>query len=339
MQKFNAGDVAEGIFTLACVARFMVRSKDVKLSDIQTILESIIAAKARTNLDTIKCTWEAPNLNPSIKDKINLTIRLAESNMNALLHKGIFSEIKIKPIVTAALHYVNSKTLTDTANFIYTNNQVNVLDFVADGIGDQKGTKRDMFVNISGPNGRMELNLSVSLKAGPVKQFGQIGGSQPEKQKALWEQFGFEFPSSVSSEYTELYAAGKLKEAINISYTALAKTITSTRGYNESSTKQLSRKTLKASIVHFMIGKEDDIVLVQLDKESKIYSPKALVFPNPINAKLKAGAPWPEIIIETTDKNGKKVDILRIRTKIENRTQYIRNYIEKGPDLHHMQNP
>lgn len=336
VDKYNAGDVAEGIFTLACVTRFIVRDEKIKQSDMQAVLDTVIAAKGRTTQDTLKCSWLAPNLNPSIKDKINLTIRLAASNMNALLHENIFSQQNIKPIVAASLHYVNSETLTNTANLIYTNNQENVLDFVADGIGDQKGTKRDMFVKIIGPNGKSELNLSISLKAGDVKQFGQIGGSQPEKQQALWEQFGFDMPTGILNKYSKLYAAGKLNDAIVCSYTELAKTISSAHNYNASG-KSIPRKTLKASIIHFMIGKEEDIELVQLNRESKIYNPNKLEFPKPITAKLKPSGAWPEIIIETKDLKNKTVDVLRIRTKIENRTQYIRNYIEKGPDLHSMQ--
>ena len=248
----------------------------------------------------------------------------------------IFTDTKkFNPIISAALHYANQENIKQIANFIYTNNQENTMEFVADGIGNQKGTKQDVYVKISGPNGKSELNLSVSLKAGTVKQFGPIGGSQPEKQQSLWELFGFNISKPVLGGCTEYYSAGKIKEAVTKSYTELAKAIENAPNYNESSMPP-PKNSLKAAIIHFMVGTEEDIELVQLDKQSKSYQPKTLMFPNRISAEMKKTGAWPEIII-TTLKDGKKMDILRVRCKAENRTGYIRNYIEKGPDLYEMQ--
>jgi hypothetical protein len=333
--KFNAGDVAEGIFILACVARFMKRDSDIVLQDIKDIMKTVTAAAGRTTNDTVMATWQAPNENPHIKDEINLTIRLAKSNLDALFSPDIFSNKRIKPITDAALHYVNDANLKSTAMLFYTNNQVNVMDFVADGIGNQTGTKQDVYVKVSGPNGKTELNLSVSLKAGVVKQFGQIGGAEPAKQEVLWDLFGFTIPPSVMKKYTEFYAAGDINSAIKYSYEELAQAISGEPGYNDSSEKT-SGKTLKSAIVHFMIGTED-IELVHLNKVSKVYNPKTLVFPNKIVAVVKSDGKYPQVLITSKDASGKVVDLLRIRMKLESKTQYVRNYIEKGADLYDMQ--
>ena len=326
---FNAGDVAEGIFAIALAARFT--SKTEKISTRELIAtQSLLTKRSKQNSD---CVIKSKNANPKIFDDVILTVNLAEVNLDAALDPKIF-EIA-KDITSACLEFANSPIVTEAADLFYFNNQHNAIWITADGIGDQKGTKLDVSIKVSnGVNSPVDLNLNVSLKAGFVKQFGQVGGSEFKKQEMLFSPFNFKFSSSTEKKYEDFRSKSLIGDALNLTYGEFASFV--------NRNGERFGDDLKKAITKYMIG-DEDIILVQLNKKSSIYDPRKLVFSGKISAEIKVTRvtigdrieAYPKLSLYLT-RSGKKFHILDIRTKVENGS-YVRNYIEKGNDLHSLQ--
>ena len=85
--------------------------------------------------------------------------------------------------------------------------------------------------------------------------------------------------------------------------------------------------------------------MVQLDKKASVYDPKKLEFPTDLKVEVKKDS---EEKIKSNGKEslpkiqifanvaGKQLHVLDIRVKVEGGS-YVRNYIEKGKDLHQFQ--
>ena len=86
----NMGDMAEGVFAAAIAARFKNKNKPITTTDVFDVLKAFKAngtnptAKGKKGLKGV-ITFDSPNKNPKVIDKVTLTIALAEVNMKGLL--------------------------------------------------------------------------------------------------------------------------------------------------------------------------------------------------------------------------------------------------------------
>jgi len=319
--KGNRGDMAEAIFASAITARFMTRNENITAIHIHALLDRLRTDKMQQTHE-----YEGLNANPKIVDGVILKVGLAIPNLVALQDRTI--RASLSDIVASAIKYANSPTVVKWAKMLYENNQRNSIEIVADGIGDQTGTKVDVRLKIDG----VATNVNVSLKAGDVKQFGQVGGSSFDKQEYLWEKLAGLNISTIKNKYEEFLAQKKPFKAIETSY---GEAVNKFNAEVRKSEKNAYQK-LADGINFFGTLHEESVTLVQLNREeAKIYQFdmlfKALqAKKTKLTAKLNTSKSYPEVNFE--DSAGEV--LLIIRVKIENKSsgeQYIRNYVEKGP--------
>ena len=320
--KGNRGDMAEAIFAAAIVARFMHKNTPVLPSQVIALIKEI---DRNPSTRTQSKVYDSPNKNPKIMDKVTFELGLAKSNLEALTDDSVLKTLG--NIVNAAIKYANSSIVTSKSKLLYTNNQYNDIKVIADGVGNQKGTKVDVRVKIDDK----PTDMNVSLKADDVKQFGQIGGDSFEVQKELWDKL---LGLNVDGYEREYYDEKKEKkgDAVDKAVRAIGKVYSGvTKMFNENKDKEALYKKLADGINYFATLGEENVTLVQLAKEeAQVYKfdklQKSLKDVN-LTAKFNTSKKYSEINFQ--DEND--LTLITIRIKLENKQKfYLRNYIEKG---------
>ncbi len=341
MAKFNKGDISEGILAAAITARFLSKTKRINNTDVANVIRKLsrptaVGGKGLTSLTT----FPSPNEEPKVTDEVICKVNLAEINMQAFMDQSIYNQTDIRNLVTAAAQFANGRYIMEWADLMYKNNQKNKIEVLSEGLLDQTGTKVDLKVNIDGE----QASVGISLKAGDVKQFGQVGGSKFEKMEQLFGSLGVKFDLTFENKYVAMLAEKNIAGCLTLAYTEAVRQL-----------ERKPQKTLVKSLADFMkyhaTLDEDDVVLVRLNRE------EANVYDfNKLSQKLVGS----EIEIELTDgiteklqgfKGGNKIpkinfiikgtkDILfTIRLKLEGnrlgsdgqrRPLVVRSYIEKG---------
>lgn len=319
----NRGDMAEAIFASAIVARFVHKNTPVTSIRVHDILDKIQSTKQQQTI-----AFKSKNVNDSIQDDVIFILGLAIANLKALQDKGIRDSLE--DVVQSSIKYANSKIVSDWAKLLYENNVYNLIEVIADGIGDQTGTKVDVRLKVDS----IPTNINVSLKAGDVKQFGQVGGSGFDKQEYLWEKLCGLKLTHIKNGYEELRVNKKPEKALELAY----KTAADEFNRNYRSKKDSILNSFSEGILFFSTLHEESVTLVQLNKsDAKIYNfGKLKSILTSENIELEAvyhgTKSWPEFHI--VDKKNPNNILLVVRTKAENKSNgeiYIRNYVEKGP--------
>jgi hypothetical protein len=320
----NRGDIAEGILGAAIAARFINKNKNIDTAKVKAVLRDLgpTASKIKQK------DFNSENKNPKIIDNVNLYISLAESNMKVLLDPSKWAGLD--DLFQSAVKYANGDTVIAWSQLLYNNNQKNNIEVISDGLGNQSGTKVDVKVMVDG----VVTNIKVSLKAGDVKQFGQVAGSEFEKQLFLWKTLLEIDVSTKETLYTKHLQNKEVNEALYITYSFVAEQINIKLGGSSSKPKLL--RDLGNGIRHFATLNEQDVSLVQLSKNEAIIYTFDKIHDKLKNLDLKAvikdSAGKPKLVIQNKELNS----LIEVRVKAEGRpdgSTYIRNYIEKGEVL------
>lgn len=317
----NKGDVAEGIIGAAIAARFVNKNQDITPKHIQDIIDKMSGTGTKT-----ETVYKSPNKNPRIIDDVRFFLSLAKANMEALRDPKnwpLFQEL-----FESSAKYANGRTVRQWSELLYGNNQYNYIEVISDGLGGQKTTKVDVRVIIDNKHS----NINLSLKAGDVKQFGQIGGVEYDKQHFLWEKAAKIDIARIKPKYEKLLAEGESVEAVWVAY-EFAKDQINNELRSDSGRRKFMQN-LADGIVFFATLHEKDVTLVQLShSQAKVYSfdniQKALADLKDLRADVKESAGKPKLVI--VDSKGKS--LIEFRVKQENKPGgevYIRNYVEKG---------
>jgi len=332
--KYNLGDMAEGVVGAAITARFIYKNRNINSRLVFGVLRAL-AKSGTTNYPgkkgkQVERTFKSANENPKIMDDVRCFISLAEVNMMALLAKN--NETMLKEYVDSAVKYANSNNVKKWAKLVYENNRYDKIEVLSDGLGGQKTTKVDVSVKITNDKGElMPVDILVSLKAGDVKQFGQVSGAEFEKQEELWEQlFGYKTNiSSLKNKYDKLmFTDKKPDEAVFLVYSTVTKLLA--RDLRSNPDKVL--QSLSKAINYFATLNEENVTLVQVGGgKAKVYKFDDIynaISGREYTAEIKTGASGlPTIII----KSGRD-SLIQFRVKQEFKSDgspYIRNYIEK----------
>lgn len=259
MASFNKGDVSEGILAAAITARFISKTKRINEADVLSVVKKLGKPKGTKSLTVIK-EFPSPNKNPNIMDTVICKVNLAEVNMLAFLNQTIYRQKDIKDIVNSAIAYANGTNIMKWADEVYNNNRKNVIQVNSEGLLDQTGTKVDLRVIIDGK----QAGVGVSLKAGDVKQFGQVGGGSLESINEFFTPLGVNFSSAQSRKITEMFSDGKTTEALCYAYKEAHKQLTEITRSNQ----RKFRKDISGFIRYHATRNEPDTVLVQLNKGS-----------------------------------------------------------------------
>ena len=261
MASFNRGDVSEGILCAAITARFMSKTKTINTNDVTNIIKKLSKAKKELKGVTSTTTFSSPNEQADVMDTLICKVNLAENNMAAFLDTSIYTKSDIMSLVRSAVMYANGNYIKQWADTIYTNNQKNTIEVNAEGLLDQTGTKVDLKVVVDGK----QCGVGVSLKAGDVKQFGQVGGSKWASMTSLFAPLGVSFSNTTETTYVDMLSKKQLAPALTTAYT---------EAYNQ--IKKKDQKFLRKAIADFMkfhaTSNEESVVLVQLNRDqAKVY--------------------------------------------------------------------
>lgn len=333
----NKGEIAEGVLGAAMVAKFAKRTPDgigtITVSDINEVLNSL----SKSGVDEYTATL--PGKEGANKDTLVFVLKL-----KTVPYKDLMDPNKrnlIADLFSSAEGYANSKMASKYAGYFYKNFQNDLIKVISDGISDESGRKTDVYVEVESPIGSKSrlTKLDVSLKAGPVKQFGQVGGAGFDKLEGLFRTFGVDI-SSLQTRFNEIQDK---TEALQLVYSEAANALTKRMTGDER--EEAFIKEVVKGINYFGTLNDPNIKLVQFDKGA--YS--VIDF-----SKLESMIDKIDMVATVVlDKNGKpQIRIadsqtgerfLTIRSKIENKTgkdgnpyQYIRNVIEKEPLLSKM---
>jgi len=332
--KYNLGDMAEGVVGAAITARFIYKNRNINAQLVYGVLRAL-AKSGTTNYPgkkgkQVERTFKSANENPKIMDDVRCFISLAEVNMMALLAKN--NETMLKEYVDSAVKYANSNNVKKWAKLVYENNRYDKIEVLSDGLGGQKTTKVDVSVKITNDKGELlPVDILVSLKAGDVKQFGQVSGAEFEKQEELWEQlFGYKNNiRSLKNKYDKMMFIDKRPdEAVFLVYSTVTKLLV--RDLRNKPDEIL--QTLSKAINYFATLNEENVTLVQVGGgKAKVYKFDDIynaISGRQYTADIKTGASGlPTIIIRSG-----RDSLIQFRVKQEFKSDgspYIRNYIEK----------
>jgi hypothetical protein len=322
---FNQGDTAEGVFAALLFMKFADKPLTEKQCNkilYKLKLGSEYNAKTKTH--------------KKIQDTIKLIVNLAPKPWADLTNPE-FEDLRSK-LFTSAKEYTNSKNVNKYNNYFKSNGILDEIKIIADGVGGQTTTKTDIYVEltrvINGESVSRRLNLNISLKAGSIKQFGQVSGSSFEHLNELWKTFGIDI-SKVKKKMDKLAGAGDVSLAIHEAYKEAHKMFKSDFKAKTEDMETIV-KLFNSVIHHATLG--ENVELVQLDKgtftrysfkktkRALIELAKAHNFTAIIKIQ-KGKIPLPKITLMMDDK-----PFLSIRSKSdvrENGSFYARNYIEK----------
>ena len=330
--KYNLGDMAEGVVGAAICARFIYKNRNITARQVYGVLRSM---GAPTNYPgkkgkQVEKTFKSANLNPKIMDDVRLFISLAEVNMVALLSRG--NENLLKEYVESAVKYANSPNVTKWSKLVYENNRYDKIEVLSDGLGGQRSTKVDVSVKITNDKGElMPVDILVSLKAGDVKQFGQVSGAEFVKQQDLWGRlFGYDASiKGLEEKYTDLmFMKKKPDEAVSLVYEFVNRKL---NGDLQDQPDKILRNLANA-INYFATLNEENVTLLQVGQNrAKVYNFDDIY--NRIKGKkyeskiVRGKSNLPTILIES---EGKPLIQFRVKQEFKNDgSPYVRNYIEK----------
>ncbi len=359
-KKYTRGDIAEGILGATLTAKFVNRPKSLKDGNVKVTKQMVDKVLddfyKKAKLISYQANDVVAKRGKATIDNVNFSINLPEAAADFLRVK------KNRPIVDdlydSAIAYVE-KTWSDEVMIFALNGQMDTIDIISDGVGDQKGTKADIKITVNGkPHSRQ-----ISLKVAGGEQFSQVSGSDFSKQMNLWEDILKLDISSLEKKYnkalekydkklifssredTKLKAfKDMLKNAAAVVYKDAAaqmqKKITS---------KDAKFYTNLANLVFMGATKGDQsIELVKLEqrkfKQLQFNKDFLRLYSNQLkksNLIVKFSTTGDPIVKVYAGSEKKDNLLLQIRTKIEAQskmtksgkmyTPYMRNYIEAGP--------
>ena len=327
--KYNLGDMSEAVVGAAIGARFIYKNRNITPANVYGVLYGMPPASnypGKKGKYTER-TFQSVNENKKVTDQVKLYISLAEVNMAAVMDRS--NKDLILPYVRSAVRYANSATVKKWSKLLYENNRADKIDVMSDGLGGQTTTKVDVYVKVNDE----KVNINVSLKAGDVKQFGQVSGIEFEKQTKLWEtSFGFgQEIKSLESKYNSLIADKKtVPQAVTMVYQEVANLFN--QGIKRGDASMIRK--FANSIKYFATLNEDNVTLLQVGNDAaKLYSFDDIyqgIENMQLNASITMGkSGLPTLLINETA-SGQPLIQYRVKQEFKpDGSPYIRNYVEK----------
>lgn len=333
--KYNLGDMSEGVVGAAITARFIYKNKNINSQLVYGVLRTLAKSGIKNYPGKkgkyVEKTFKSANANPKIMDDVECYISLAEVNMDALLDKS--KESVLKEYIDSAVKYANSNNIKKWSELVYSNNRYDKIEVISDGLGGQKTTKVDVTVKITDHEGKlMPVDILISLKAGDVKQFGQVSGAEFSKQEELWDRlFGYKSViKPLEKKYEKLMFVDKQPdEAVFLVYQKVNQQLNSDLTGNNS--EEILKKMSEA-IKYFATLNEDYVSLVQVGGgKAKVYKFDDIygkISSRSYTSNIKTGSSGLPTIVVSSGKE----DLIQFRVKQEFKSDgspYIRNYVEK----------
>lgn len=271
----NRGDVAEGLLAAAATSRFRKGEADVSEADVEAELKELDSTGNDVMNTEKKLGKEISytiDRKDGTKDTIKLAIILARVNFEDLMNSE--KREHVRDLIRSVVKYANSKNMISQSMEFAMDGESTKIDVVADGVGDQKGTKVDVRILNNGK----ELPLGrISLKAGGTKQLGQIGkGWAAEGKKSsrgIKDLFKSLFNADIGDDLKEAYQeaiASQDREAIGTAiaevYEAAFNSINSMYERDDPDEFAEFLKILARGIKHEAVLEEEGVNLIHLDR-------------------------------------------------------------------------
>ena len=332
----NRGEVAEGILGAAMFAKFIARKANGEIGAVtQGDVWKVLRGLNQSGSDEYSVSVE--DANHEYADKISFVLRLKAAPYKALTGTG--SGEGYEDLVSSSIAYVNDGHADRYSKYFYVNGRPDVIRVISDGVSGESERKTDVDLEVlDHKTGQLKKSkLSISLKAGPVKQFGQVGGNTFESMQTLFGAFGVKGLEVMRSHFEEMYQEDPMK-ALRQMYSQMTRYFANeVEGASNREEYQFVQQVAKA-IAYFATKDDPTVSLVQLDKGTY----KILRFSNlerkldtiDLTAEYSVGSSgYPTITIRDSNTPGTKGDLIYIRAKKESKkdgSAYTRNLIEKG---------
>lgn len=330
--NINFGDMAEAIVGAAICARFIYKNRNITTAQVFGVLYGLPPAgkkAGKKGMETSK-DFKSANENKKVMDDVNFYLSLSEVNMTTVQNRS--NKRLFVPYAASAVRYANSTTVRKWSKLLFENNRYDKIEVVSDGLGGQKTTKVDVFVKVDGK----PIDIKVSLKAGDVKQFGQVSGIAFDKQEKLWEtSFGMGSDiKSLKNKYEELVTQNQAPQAVSLVYNKVLEEFNKKIRNNNS---EDLKRNLAESIKYFATLNEDNVTLLQIGNDAaKLYTFEQIydaIKNMELNATITTGkSGLPTLLIN--DDQGEALVQYRVKQEFKSDgSPYIRNYIEKQKGL------
>jgi len=327
----NRGEIAEGILGAAMFAKFTKRQPGEEIGAVTAGDIADVLAKLK-NVGTDEYQVEVRDSNNQYADLVTFRLVLKTKPYQDLMNPE--NQDALKGEYSSAAAYVNSARAERYSKYFYLNGRADQIKIIADGAASETETKVDVWVAVMDENGDLKrLKLNASLKAGPVKQFGQVGGSESGSMIKLWNYFGVDVTPWLK-EYEAARGDDQFK-ALSYMYENVAAALA--KGLKRANPRQEVGFVahIADAVTFFATLGDPNVELVQFDKGGF----KILRFGNlleklktvDLTATFSNSKARPEITIHNV-LNPKNI-LITIRSKVETKKNgdlYVRNIIEKG---------
>lgn len=324
----NRGEVAEGLLGAAVFAKMLQRQGEYIGQITGDNIWRIIDQLKQTGEDTYSTTVPDGERR-AVKDSITFTLRLKSAPYKDLMNPE--KRTMLTDLISSAVTFANSKDIQRYSEYFYLNGKPDQIHIISDGVSAEEEQKTDVQVLFKDhTTGQMRsTRLNISLKVSGVGQFGQVGGA--EGVFALFGQFGLDFGPD-EPEFERILKSRGPGPAMEFIYRKAAKTWNDILNSATDFEEYRYIKTFSDALAYFTTKNDPTVVMVDFDRGGF-----SLLRFNNIEGKLssvKLGAQyvdektWPRIDI--VDLNNPKNKLLQFRVKVESKTGYLRNIIEKG---------
>lgn len=337
-KPFNSGDVSEGLLGAAVAARFMSRDKDIESKDIIAVLKDLgPGTKAGNTGNNLAGTTRGRSANDSVEFKLALN-QANYKMLQTVANDPNNIHPDISKMINSAVLFANTNPgVLSAVDKIVDDPEANQVVVSSDGVSEQTGTKADLFLSIDGTS----VNL-LSLKAGDVKQFGQVSGYNFRAIQQFFEQtFGANIPDNLrtADEGDALAGFKDIQAAYQEAADDISQELAGQRPKREADFVERLYKgiayhaTRNDSAISMVIlntgaipgykelgfGPELDQAMRQVDLDVALET-------NPKNSRLQ---------IFGTKEDGTRSQLLQMRSnyQIEAGKPYVRNRVEMGPLL------
>lgn len=332
----NQGEIAEGILGAGIFAKLIARAGG-KINVIGRDELWAVIDQLRLSGDSEYSLSKRDAGKVVVNDSIIYTLRLKEGPYRDLLDPS--KRALLDDIVQGVVEFANSPDLEEYTRYFYLNGKPDVINVIADGVTEETTSKVDVKVVVTDPKtGKKSTRiLNYSLKAGGVKQFGQVGagaakvkGSQFENQKILWSQFGIDV-ESLRDDFERIREENGIIKAVAMMYMNANDMFRELLSGDYDEEEYLYLKDFVKAINYFATLNLPNVLMVTLDKgtydvlnfdllEDKLKNVN-------LDSRFRETLTNPQV--EIFDKNTGST-LVQIRAKMEG-GKFKRNYIEKGP--------
>jgi hypothetical protein len=340
--KFNKGNVSEGIFAAAIFTRFIHKDKRITESQVTSMIENI-SKNGTKSRNKITLDLKSPNKGIDLKDDIHIKIEMSVNEMIAFLDVNSYSS-ELTSFVKSSVSYANSQNVVKWAKLIYLNKRYDKIEVLSEGSSLQKIAKTDVKVKLTDNKGKLRnVDINVSLKSGDTKQFGQNRSIEYDKVSEFLNKIlsiDVSKDSNLKKKYQNHIANRNIEKALMILYGRVFKNLHKIINSSNLQNKKKIFESIGKGIQYYATLGDESVKLVQINSsEARIYNfnklPEKLSNLENLNVTFQKTSPTgggdklPKIFV-----NNGKIKLIQIRARVDEDSDIgFNNIIEKERGL------